>query len=136
MTCPSIKSDPTHSCLESNSVMLYLKKPQAKQVKLVVIVLTILLSLVAVFTNNKPTEMNLGLIIIIWLFESSYIIPYVEKKDMSTGLTTLEYNEDNLGIRLILLIFAVFACTFSFCLLFDLHLNLQSIFLLFPSILY
>ena len=62
-------------CLESYSVMLHLKKPQAKQVKLFVIVVTILLSLVAVFTNNNPTEMNLGLIIIIWLFESSYIFP-------------------------------------------------------------
>ena len=93
--------------------MLNFKKPHYKQVKWVVITLTICLVLMAVITNKKPIEFNVGMIVIIWLFESSYIIPYIEKKDMFGGMAVHEYNQDNMATRRIIMIFAVFVCVLT-----------------------
>lgn len=93
--------------------MLKLKIPHDKQVKNFVVTLTILLIMVAVFTNDRPFEDIYGYVIIIWLFMYVYVIPYIEKKDMG-ATTALEYNEDNLLPRLALMIFAVFVCALSF----------------------
>lgn len=98
--------------LESDSNMLKLKDFRVNKIKLVVITLTIFFILVAIFTNNKPSEFNLGLIGVIWLFGSSYVIPYIEKKDMASWIGRTEYNDDNKEIRLIFMICSVLICLF------------------------
>jgi hypothetical protein len=97
--------------------MLNLKKPRFKQVKWVVITLIICLILVALFKNNKSVELNFINIVAIWFFGSSYIIPYFEKRDMHGSITYLEFNEDNLVLRRIFMIFAVFVCALNLYLL-------------------
>ena len=104
-------------CLENDSTMLNLKEFRDNKIKWVVITLTILSILVAIFTNNKPTEFNLGLIGVIWLFGSSYIIPYIEKKDMASWIGRTEYNDDNKEVRLIFMVCSVLIylfCLYSF----------------------
>ena len=80
---------------------------RTKKIKLTVVTITVLLILFAVVTNEKSAKDNFIWIIMILYFLASYILPYIDKKDMTGGMAMLEYNEDYLVPRFIIMAFAV-----------------------------
>ena len=98
--------------------MLRLKRFSRRQIKLIVIALTIILSSFAVFKNATASNFYFGNIFVIWWFVLFYIVPYIENKDMGGWMACFECKEENYVFRLVFVIFAVIVCIVSFYLLF------------------